>query len=77
MADLRAVKFEDAVSIGLASEKMTQAELARALGRTAGALSQTLSRGKPNLNTVLEICEALGAKIIIEFDEGQRVELIK
>lgn len=76
MAELQKVGIKQAVKIGMATEKMTMEEVARATGREVSTLSGMLSRGTPSLKSTIGVLNGLNAKLIVRFDNGQEVELV-
>lgn len=76
MKDLQKVGIKQAVKIGLAAEKMTMEEVARATGREVSTLSGMLGRGTPSLKSALGVLNNVNAKVIIRYDNGQEVELV-
>lgn len=76
MAELQKVGIKQAVKIGLATEKMTMEEVARATGREVSTLSGMLSRGTPSLKSTLGVLHGVSAKLIVKYDNGQEVELV-
>lgn len=76
MADLQKVGIKQAVKIGMATEKMTMEEVARATGREVSTLSGMLSRGTPSLKSTIGVLNGLNAKLIVRYDNDQEVELV-
>jgi DNA-binding phage protein len=74
--DLQQVGIKQAVKIGMATEKMTMEEVARATGREVSTLSGMLSRGTPSLKSTLGVLHGVSAKLIVQYDNGQEVELV-
>lgn len=72
---LKKVDVKQAIKIGCAIENKTISELSRLIGREQSTLSGMLSRGKPNVKTLFEIIEGLNAKLLIEYSNGNKVEL--
>lgn len=76
MKDLQQVGIKQAVKIGMATEKMTMEEVARATGREVSTLSGMLSRGTPSLKSTLGVLNGVNAKLVVRYENGQEVELV-
>lgn len=76
MENLKKVGIKQAVKMGMATEKMTMEEVAKATGREVSTLSGMLSRGTPSLKSTLSVLEGLNSKLIVRYDNGQEVELV-
>ena len=51
----------------MAESGMGSGELSRAMGKTSGFVSATLSRGSvPRLDTFVEMAEAMGYRVLLE-----------
>ena len=76
MSEIIKADIKQATKIGCAIKKMTMGELAKKTGREGSTLSGILSRGTPSLKVAIDILNGAGGKVIVQYDNGQEVELI-
>jgi flagellin-specific chaperone FliS len=78
MDGIQKAELKQIVKIGCAKNMMTMGELALKLGKAQCSISNSLHKSKTtHLSKAQDMLEALNAKMIVRFEDGQEYELKK